>query len=213
MSIPKVIWQTHEWEYSDLPEIYLENSKKWQQENLDWVYRYHSSKDRRDFLLNNNFLQSKTAITRYDNMFKQQQADFWRVAVVYLNGGAYIDMDSIPKGQNMLDKAVVDADSLGTPYSIICTYDPNHLGVGCNNSHFIGKTKSEFLKNLLDKYYIGFHKEWDYELDIQIKRLEFIVNSINFGRTALYRDDVAFTFGELYHGDEYKPENWESLTI
>lgn len=210
--IPKTIWQTHEWRYEDLPEIYAENSKIWQKQNPDWKYIYHNSEERRQFLIVNNFLQSQTALVRYDNMFKQQQADFWRAAVVYFHGGAYIDMDSIPKGDNMLDKAIEEAEALNKPYSIICTYDPNHLGIGCNNSHFIGKQNSEFLKELLDKYHIGFHKEWDYGLDIQIQRLETIVTSTNFGRTALYRDDVAFTFGALYHGDEYKPENWQSLT-
>ena len=36
----KIIWQTHKWEYEDLPDLYKKTSKTWQIMNPDWEYRY-----------------------------------------------------------------------------------------------------------------------------------------------------------------------------
>ena len=211
--IPKIMWQTHEWEYEKLPDIYLKNTQSWKEHNPDWEYRYHNSGERRSFLIKNNFLRSQKSIDLYDKMDKQLQSEIWRAGVIWFYGGAYIDMDSIPREMNLLSKSIENAENLNKPYSIICTNDPMHLKIGCNNAHFIGKKNSEFLRALLDKYELPLHKKWPaHNEDIHIQRIEFIINSKNFARMALYRDDIAFVFGDVFHGDDYKPENWRELT-
>jgi len=39
--IPKIVWQTHECKYEDLPEIYKDNAETWKFDG--WDYRYHSA--------------------------------------------------------------------------------------------------------------------------------------------------------------------------
>jgi len=88
--IPKIIWQTHESPYEDLPELYKTNSQTYK--DLDgWEYRYHSNADREAFI----------AEHFPDYLFLYQyirpgiyRADFWRYLVLYKYGGFYADMDS-----------------------------------------------------------------------------------------------------------------------
>lgn len=88
--IPKIIWQTHESPYEDLPELYKANSQTYK--DLDgWEYRYHSNADREAFIAEHFpqylhlYLYIKPGIFR---------ADFWRYLVLYKYGGFYADMDS-----------------------------------------------------------------------------------------------------------------------
>jgi hypothetical protein len=88
--IPKIIWQTHEWEYKDLPHNFSRCSQTWKNLNPEWEYRYHSAIDRaiavRDFDLE--------LYQYYMFADKVTQSDIWRYVVLYQYGGFYTDMDS-----------------------------------------------------------------------------------------------------------------------
>ena len=206
--IPKIIWQTHEVSYNDLDNVYKKNISIWLTKNIEWQHRYFNAEERKNFLINNGFLKSDLALKHYDNLHPINQADLWRVAVVWLNGGAWVDIDSRPSEDNTLNKAIEKAGETKIDYTIICTYDPNHLHIGCNNAHFIGVKGSNFLKYLLDKWTSALHADWKaIEYSKKFQRLEFVLNSGEFGRSTIYRDDVAYTFPPVLHGDEYKPKN------
>lgn len=89
--IPKVIWQTHQWEYQDLPNNFKRAAMTWQNLNPDWEYRYANAAERAKQV--ESF--SPELYLFYPFMDKPTQADIWRYIVVYENGGAYADMDSI----------------------------------------------------------------------------------------------------------------------
>ncbi len=88
--IPKIIWQTHEWEYKDLPHNFNRCTQTWKNLNPEWEYRYHSAIDRamtvRDF--------DQELYKYYMFADKVTQADIWRYIVLYQHGGFYTDMDS-----------------------------------------------------------------------------------------------------------------------
>jgi mannosyltransferase OCH1-like enzyme len=90
---PKIIWQTHKWDYDNLPDIYKKTTKTWQVMNPEWEYRYVPNKDMRSFLekLNNQSLLN--FFDKNDNAM--QQADIWREAMIYEHGGLWADLDSI----------------------------------------------------------------------------------------------------------------------
>ena len=88
--IPKIIWQTHEWEYKDLPNNFKRCIQTWKNLNPEWEHRYHSSIDRaiavRDF--------DQEIYEYYMFADKVTQSDIWRYVVLYQYGGFYTDMDS-----------------------------------------------------------------------------------------------------------------------
>ena len=90
--IPKIIWQTHKFEYDDLPQKYKLNSMSWKQAFPDWEYRYFSDVDVENFIAEfyPDYLDLYKSIK--PGMYR---ADFWRYLVVYKYGGMYADMDSI----------------------------------------------------------------------------------------------------------------------
>ena len=48
--IPKIIWQTYETPYKDLPKYIIEYSNSWIEKNPDWEYRYMSATEREQFV-------------------------------------------------------------------------------------------------------------------------------------------------------------------
>jgi mannosyltransferase OCH1-like enzyme len=88
--IPKIIWQTHESPYEDLPELYKTNSQTYK--DLDgWEYRYHSNADREAFIAEHFPQYLHLYLYIGPGIFR---ADFWRYLVLYKYGGFYADMDS-----------------------------------------------------------------------------------------------------------------------
>lgn len=89
--IPKIIWQTHEWEYENLPDNFKKASMTWKNLNPTWEYRYSSAVERAKQV--QEF--SSELYKFYPFMNKVTQADVWRYIIVYTNGGIYSDMDSV----------------------------------------------------------------------------------------------------------------------
>ncbi len=91
MKIPKIIWQTHEWEYDDLPDNFKKASMTWRNLNPGWDYRYSSASKRAEQIE----AFSPELYNFYPFMDKVTQADVWRYVIVYENGGVYSDMDAM----------------------------------------------------------------------------------------------------------------------
>lgn len=107
--IPKIVWQTHECEYDDLPELYKINSQTYQ--TFGWEYRYYSASDRQSFIAEH--------FPEYLHLYLHigagiYRADFWRYLVLYKYGGFFVDMDSRIFGDNDMDsdffKTINDPD-------------------------------------------------------------------------------------------------------
>jgi mannosyltransferase OCH1-like enzyme len=147
--IPKIIWQTHEWEYEDLPLNFKKTSETWQNLNPDWDYKYCSSIDR------------AVAIKKFDKVLYQYylfadkvaQSDIWRYVTIYENGGVYADMDSfcvsqlnnyinINKKQEVISTNIED---LPTKNNAAITEKK------VNNSNFAAIKKSNLIKQIIDE--------------------------------------------------------------
>jgi inositol phosphorylceramide mannosyltransferase catalytic subunit len=119
MSIPKIIWQTHESKYEDLPDLYKENSQTYR--DLGWDYRYYSALDRELFISDyfpeylHLYLHIGSGIYR---------ADLWRYLVLSRYGGFYADMDSrlFYEKDNTFDKTINDPNAT---FNVV--RDPNTL--------------------------------------------------------------------------------------
>ncbi len=149
--IPKIIWQTHEWEYSDLPQNFLSVTMTWKNLNPDWEYRYVSAKERAEYVKNANPSLYKMYLLS-DNV---SQADMWRYLVTYEHGGVYADMDSIctmPLNY-LIENNQHGADLIATPVEY-----PNNF---VNNSNF-AVTKSSTLMEKVIRNLVFYYERVNY---------------------------------------------------
>jgi hypothetical protein len=89
-NIPKIIWQTHNYEYEDLPVPLKKIAQTWKNLNPDWEHRYVSHTQREEIIKKYPILWNY-----YPTQDGVCQADIWRYVVTYEHGGVYADMDSI----------------------------------------------------------------------------------------------------------------------
>lgn len=88
--IPKIIWQTHEFEYDGLPDTWLRNSNSWKDMNPDYEYKYVSARERKKMMKEMGFLSEYEKIRH-----PRQKSELWRYLTLLKYGGFYVDMDSI----------------------------------------------------------------------------------------------------------------------
>jgi mannosyltransferase OCH1-like enzyme len=88
--IPKIIFQTHEYNYEECPEWFKQTSMSWRNLNPGWEYVYHNFAERTKYVKDN----SPELYKIYTKVIKPHQADIWRYLIVRNIGGVYADMDS-----------------------------------------------------------------------------------------------------------------------
>jgi mannosyltransferase OCH1-like enzyme len=180
--IPKIIWQTHEWDYEDLPEVYKKTTSTWQKLNPDWEYRYLNASQRREMVKNIR----PSLLDRYDGHSSEKyngtdiggmlQCDLWRVACIYEYGGVYADLDAICIGtlDQMIDlysdkDIVISSNFLTKPNEEL--FKDSVLGINYDfkvnsGAGFAGKKNSVVLKEMLDilegkkEYTENFQSDW-----------------------------------------------------
>jgi hypothetical protein len=144
--IPKIIWQTHEWEYKDLPHNFIRCTQTWKNLNPEWEYRYHSAIDRaiavRDFDLE--------LYQYYMFADKVTQSDIWRYVVLYQHGGLYSDMDSfcVEPIDFSIKKMYKNNEML---CSELLINKQDNIIEQVNNSHFAAIPNSYIIKDILEK--------------------------------------------------------------
>jgi mannosyltransferase OCH1-like enzyme len=161
--IPKIIWQTYESEYKDLPPLALECANSWQEKNPNWEYRYVSGKERAKFVLN-NFGQEWFDIY---NSYKANvlKADLWRYMCLYINGGIYADLDILCK------ESIESFFDLNNNF--IASEDPN--GPGYSQMIFASSSKNTFLENILNNIKIK-----HYEKNIYSNIVDYVTNEVGY---------------------------------
>ena len=148
-NIPKIIWQTHNYLYEELPEHLKQVTQTWINLNPTWEYRYVNHIDRAEFVKT----EDPVLYTHYEELSPVTQADIWRYLVTYKYGGAYADMDSVCKVplDYMLDTLQCDHDLLATSQAGSPPYDYNN----CN--YVVGKNSKNLeiiIKNLKSRQYL-----------------------------------------------------------
>lgn len=144
--IPKIIWQTHNYLYEELPEHLKQVTQTWINLNPTWEYKYVNHIDRKEFVKT----EDPVLYTHYERLAPITQADVWRYLVTYKYGGAYADMDSVCKVplDYMLDALQCDHDLLATSQPGPLYYNNCNYVVGKNS-----KNLEIIIKNLKDKPY------------------------------------------------------------
>jgi mannosyltransferase OCH1-like enzyme len=94
--IPKIIWQTYECGYDELPEYIKDCTKTWIDQNPGWDYKYLDAKERETFVLDNFGYEWHSIFTKLP--YGVLKADIWRHMVMYTHGGIYSDVDTVCKG-------------------------------------------------------------------------------------------------------------------
>jgi mannosyltransferase OCH1-like enzyme len=147
--IPKIIWQTHECPYEELPEIYKINSQTYK--DLGWDYRYSSALDRESFIAEHfpQYLHLYNHIG--PGIFK---SDLWRYLVLYKYGGIYVDMDSriYYDPANDFAKSINDPDAT---FNVIWATDPifNNCVIMCSEANPIMKDVVETVTGKCQEFY------------------------------------------------------------
>ena len=91
--IPKVIYQS--WKTKELKNDMLNNVKKLQSLNPEYKYVLYDDNDCQNFILENFGINYANAFdVLIPGAFK---CDLWRYAMLYINGGVYLDIDMEPK--------------------------------------------------------------------------------------------------------------------
>lgn len=90
MVIPYTLWQSHK--TKEIPEQSKQLVDSWLKYNPGLKWNYMDDKDCLEFFISN-------FDTEYVEMYQKlpipvMKADLWRVAVLYINGGIYADMDT-----------------------------------------------------------------------------------------------------------------------
>lgn len=117
--IPKTIWQTYKTEYP--PLVSVECIRSWTNANpaYEWMYFDDFACDQ---FMKDHF--SSDYYNIYDSLpFGIMKADMWRIAIVYIYGGFYADLDTFC--HRALDAWISTEELLvseETPHGSICNY-------------------------------------------------------------------------------------------
>ena len=140
--IPKIIWQTEEPEFKDLPLFKKDIIGTWKNLNPSWEHRYVDAKQREKYVKDYNY----TLYSAYKISNCVDRSDIWRMVVTYKYGGFYADMDSIctiPL-DDILKKHYNEEDIVSTSEG----FQTNPGAINCSN--FVAIKNSKTLKIVLD---------------------------------------------------------------
>ena len=192
--IPKLIWQTHEAEYDHLEPFQKNISNTWQNLNPGWDYKYVSKTSRDKYVEDfDPFLYSC-----YLELTGINQADLFKMIIVYQYGGFYADMDSVCS--KPLDKVVAE---LSVGKEIVCSsqgFQADGNDINCSNFGAIARSKNfeEIISLINDEY----NKILDEE-SVELKNLNpgiptwLAFNSVNSNnQEALFFNDDYFIHSE-----------------
>ena len=137
MQIPKVIYQT--WETKDLSKGLQDLVNTWKHFNPNYTHILCDKKGREEFI-KANFTRDvyKAYMKIIPGAYK---ADLWRYCILYINGGIYVDIDTICLGS--IDTFLTNTIDFITPIDLNTREDQGQYNLACG---FIGaKPKSEIM--------------------------------------------------------------------
>ena len=172
--IPKIIWQTHEHDYENLPENFAKTSATWINLNPGWEYVYFN-KNKRD-----NYVKTYAPglYEQYTKIGKREQADIWRYLALYNLGGVYSDMDSVCI--KPLDEILNNVEK-----NIEVIVTEKMIDSKINNANFAIIAKSSVMKEILDlinnEFYIRSQLEESLNnKEIDHKTFEMLLDEFGF---------------------------------
>ena len=89
MAIPNILWQS--WKTKDIPEVIKPQALSWTTSNPQLDLKFMDDRACANFILENF---GDEVLSAYLSLPQNiMRADFWRIAVVYIHGGYYADLD------------------------------------------------------------------------------------------------------------------------
>lgn len=151
--IPKILWQTYEDDYNDLPIYVRETAQTWIDKNPKYEFKYVNAKQREEFIL--KYFGTEWLKRYSKGVSGSMKADVWKYLVMYQFGGVYTDMDySCERPISFWCKdnfdMIIGADEM--PNEIAC-----HL--------FASKPNHPALKSILDVVYNNL-EEIDFSIEL-----------------------------------------------
>jgi len=205
---PKIIWQTHEWDYEDLPDNFKRSSMTWRNLNPSWEYKYLNAAERAKEV--ESF--SPELYKFYAFADKITQADMWRYITLYKYGGFYADMDSVCSSP--LDFVISNV-----PEGMELVVTPRNEDGYINNANFGALVKNNTcLKDFIDQIFNTYlslvlvkvlEKTQDRDSILQVIRDELWLGPELYSSTVQrYSNLVWSKYRGAFHGSEIKDPNW-----
>ena len=194
--VPKIIWQTHNYLYEELPEYLKQVTRTWINLNPTWEYRYVNHLDRAEFIKK----EDPVLYSNYDKINPVNQSDVWRALVTYKYGGAYADMDSVCTVplDYMLDTLQCDHDLLATGQGGPPPFDYNWANFVVGKE---SKNLKVIIENMKDENYLkGFVNIWAAPLAF-------------FCEQAQISDTICKDFDGVEHSPVYKERFEEKFNV
>jgi len=185
--IPKIIFQTHEYNYEELPYWFKQTSMSWQNLNPGWGYVYHNMAQRSEYVKNNSPKLYKT----YKEVRKPHQADIWRYLILKNEGGVYADMDSFCSTplDYILNEIPENIDLVSTKIE-----ERNHT----NNSNFAAVKNSKIMIECIQQII-----DANDEGKRRIQPEEKIIHGC-FSNGVMNNPDIVSKTMKAYHGQSFK---------
>jgi hypothetical protein len=228
MNIPKIIWQTHEWEYEDLPINFKRSSHTWKNLNLEWKYIYHSSIDRANMVKDFD----RELYQYYMFADKVTQSDIWRYIAIYQYGGVYVDMDSycisplnsLLSINNLSNKEMICSEI--EKHAILNDKTQNiNIFRAVNNAGFAAIKESQIIKKILDNIKNKYNQigtalsiynniEEQSGIEFRVSSKDLWLGSPTFSSVALNHEDlISFNFSCMIHSKDLKSDFSGSFTV
>jgi Glycosyltransferase sugar-binding region containing DXD motif len=147
MKIPKILWQTSQYEWSNIPDWLKLYVDTWQQHNPAWEYRYQSNLEFYRYL---EKTYSYDLAKNFYNLPGYFKGDFWRFYVLGGVGGVYADIDTICYSaiDQLIDSLVDFTDASPTVSTGNSNWYNNWLIVSSGTSDIINYAKNRCISSL-----------------------------------------------------------------
>lgn len=178
--IPKIIWQTHNYLYEELPDHVRRCMKTWTNLNPDWEHRYVNHIERESFVKS----RSKELYELYLVSRPAAQSDIWRLLALYEFGGVYCDMDSIClKPLNYVLRKYRNQDFVS-----VKSYDDGRINI----ANFAVPQKSKIMLNIINT-----------TISDQVENIDWHVWN-SFNKHLIYLKEEDRFFDAEWHSAVYK---------
>lgn len=197
--IPKIIWQTHELPYNQLPDFQKSVINTWKNLNPEWEHRYFDANSRSEYVKNFD----RKLYAAYLTVPNVSQADIWRYIVVYQNGGVYADMDSVCKVplDEIIEDNYVDQDLMCTEIKVI-----NDLGSRqvVNNSNFAAPKNSKILLSAIEDIKFGYRMILEGYIEGSMPPQKLLPWDAYSNAVIKNKKSISFNFDCAMHSKEFK---------
>ena len=142
--IPKILWQTYKTKFP--PKVSENCIKSWLNNNPGYEW-YYFDDERCERFISDHFTQE--FVDMYKSLpYGVMKSDAWRIAILYVYGGIYADLDTI---------CIVPADEWIKDYSFVASVETTNGTIG--NFTFASEPKHPIVYSCLEQLLINYKSD------------------------------------------------------